>query len=130
MGMAQGTSHFLHLLLRPLFPFLVRDVGVSWAPPGRLVTTFFAVSGAGQALSGFVVRRAAPPGATGRVYGTVDSGLDLGFAMGAPLLGAFIDRDMPAWVFSGAALALMIGVASASLVGLRPTRVRPAAARA
>ena len=57
VGLAHGTSHFFHLLLPPLFPFFVRDFGVSYAQLGLLVTVFFVVSGVGQALAGFVVDR-------------------------------------------------------------------------
>jgi predicted MFS family arabinose efflux permease len=79
------------------------------------------LAGFGTGLAGpsrdMLIRRAAPPGATGRVYGTVYSGLDLGFAVSAPLFGALLDRHQPAAVFYGAALALMIGTAAASRVG-------------
>ena len=64
-----------------------------------------------------LIKRASPPDATGRVYGTVYSGLDLGFAIGAPVFGAVMDRGQPSFVFFGAALALMMGVLSAGLVG-------------
>ena len=69
-----------------------------------------------------LIKRAAPPGATGRVYGTVYSGLDLGFALAAPIFGAFMDHGHPQGVFWGAAIVLIMGVASATLVGqgLRP----------
>ena len=56
--------------------------------------------GFGAGLAGpsrdMLIKRAAPPGATGRVYGTVYSGLDLGFAMAAPVFGALLDRGGPA----------------------------------
>ncbi len=81
------------------------------------------VAGFGTGLAGpsrdMLIKQAAPPGATGRVYGTVYSGLDLGFALAAPVFGALLDRDMPAWIFYGAAASLMFGVASAALVGWR-----------
>jgi hypothetical protein len=76
-----------------------------------------------------LIKRAAPPGATGRVYGTVYSGLDLGFALAAPVFGALLDHGSPSGVFAGAALALLAGVASAALVGARVARVRRAAAK-
>jgi len=58
-------------------------------------------------------------GATGRVYGTVYSGLDLGFALAAPIFGAVLDGGHPGGVFYGAALAMAFGVLSAGLIGLR-----------
>ena len=57
VGLAHGTSHFSHLLLAPLFPIFIRDFGLSYSDVGLLMTVFFAISGAGQALSGFVVDR-------------------------------------------------------------------------
>jgi len=57
IGLAHGCSHFFHLLLPPLFPFFIRDFGLSYAELGLLVTVFFVVSGIGQALGGFVVDR-------------------------------------------------------------------------
>ena len=69
-----------------------------------------------------LIKRAAPPGATGRVYGTVYSGLDLGFALAAPLLGRMMDAGQAGGIFQVAAAALLMGVGSAALVGrgLRP----------
>src|SRR5690349_4526271 len=31
VGLAHGSSHFCHLLLPPLFPFFIRDFGLSYA---------------------------------------------------------------------------------------------------
>jgi MFS family permease len=60
VGIAHGTSHFFHLLLPPLFPWLMRDFGLNFTQVGALMTVFFVVSGIGQALSGFVVDRLGP----------------------------------------------------------------------
>ena len=57
VGLAHGTSHFFHLLLPPLFPWLMRDFSLSYTDVGLLTTTFFVISGIGQALAGFVVDR-------------------------------------------------------------------------
>jgi hypothetical protein len=57
----------------------------------------------------------------------VYSGLDLGFALGAPTFGALLDHGSPTGVFYGAAAMLLLGVASASLVGMRIARTRLAA---
>jgi MFS family permease len=57
IGAAHGVSHFFHLLLPPLFPWLRDAFGLSWSELGLLVTVFFVVSGVGQALAGFVVDR-------------------------------------------------------------------------
>jgi MFS transporter, FSR family, fosmidomycin resistance protein len=57
VGLAHGTSHFFHLMLPPLFPWLMRDFSLSYTEAGVLMTVFFVVSGVGQALAGFVVDR-------------------------------------------------------------------------
>ncbi len=94
--------------------------GLGWLP-GMASAASVALAGLGTGLAGpsrdMLIKRAAPPGATGRVYGTVYSGLDLGFALAAPIFGAIMDHGAPAGVFHGAALTLMLGVASAWVVG-------------
>jgi MFS transporter, FSR family, fosmidomycin resistance protein len=55
VGMAHASSHFGHMLLPTMFPFLMRDFGLSFAQMGALVSVVFVVSGVGQALAGFLV---------------------------------------------------------------------------
>ncbi len=57
VGLAHGTSHFYHLALAPLFPWLKEAFALSYSELGLLMTVFFIVSGTGQALAGFVVDR-------------------------------------------------------------------------
>ena len=57
VGAAHCTSHFFHLMLAPLFPWIKIEFGLSYAELGLVMTAFFVVSGIGQALSGFVVDR-------------------------------------------------------------------------
>jgi MFS family permease len=57
VGFAHGTSHFFHFVMPPLFPYLMKEFGLSFTQAGGLMTTFFVVSGIGQALAGFVVDR-------------------------------------------------------------------------
>jgi MFS family permease len=57
VGIAHGVSHFFHLILAPLFPWLKEAFSLSYAELGLLMTVFFVVSGIGQALAGFVVDR-------------------------------------------------------------------------
>jgi len=60
VGVAHSISHFSQLLLAPLFPWLKEEFAVSYAELGLLMTIFFVVSCAVQALSGFVVDRFGP----------------------------------------------------------------------
>lgn len=57
VGFAHGTSHFFHFVMPPLFPYFMRDFGLSFTQVGALMSVFFVVSGAGQAMAGFVVDR-------------------------------------------------------------------------
>jgi FSR family fosmidomycin resistance protein-like MFS transporter len=57
VGLAHGVSHFYHLILAALFPWLKPAFGLSYAELGLLMTVFFIISGVGQALAGFVVDR-------------------------------------------------------------------------
>ncbi len=57
IGFAHGVSHFFHLLLPPLFPWLMHDFGLSFTGIGATMTLFFLVSAIGQALAGFLVDR-------------------------------------------------------------------------
>ena len=57
IGLAHGSSHFFHMLLPPLFPWLIGEFGFSYSELGLLVSVFFVISGVGQALAGFVVDR-------------------------------------------------------------------------
>ncbi len=96
--------------------------------PGMMAAGVAALAGFGTGLAGpsrdMLIKRASPPGATGRVYGTVYSGLDLGFALASPIFGAMVDRGITGGVFYGAGTTLLMGVASASLVGMGVARLK------
>lgn len=64
-----------------------------------------------------LVRRAAPSGATGKVFGFVYSGLDLGSAVTPPFLGLLIDRQLPRLVFVAVAAAMFLAISTAFIVG-------------
>ena len=78
------------------------------------VPVLFGLMGFGAGMAGpsrdLIVKRAAPPGATGRVYGVVYSGLDIGQAIAPLAYGALMDRHHPALVWLGIAVvqALLI----------------------
>lgn len=94
IGIAHGLSHFFHLIVAPLFPWLKADYGYSYAELGFIMTVFFIISGCCQALAGFVVDR----------YGagrTLIGGLAC-LGAGAACLGV---SDSYAGLLAGAALA-------------------------
>ncbi|MBL8337229.1 MAG: MFS transporter [Rhodoferax sp.] len=57
VGLAHASSHFSHLLLPLMFPVFMKEFGLSYAELGLLMTSFFVVSGIGQATGGFLVDR-------------------------------------------------------------------------
>ena len=87
-----------------------------------LAATGFAV-GIGGPSRDMMIKKATPKGATGRVYGMVYSGLDVGFAISPVMFGMFMDRGWFSMTFYGAALVLLLAVGAALGVGRR-TSVR------
>ncbi len=75
-----------------------------------------------------LVRAAAPPGASGKVFGFVYSGLDLGGTIAPALVGLLLDAGRPRAVFWVIALASLLAVAVALGVRTPPARPAPAAA--
>lgn len=57
VGIAHASSHFFHLVLPSLFPWLMKEFALSYTQVGFLMTVFFVISGVGQAIAGFVVDR-------------------------------------------------------------------------
>jgi MFS family permease len=112
---------------------LLAAVGLGWLP-GSAAVVLAALAGLGTGIAGpsrdMLIKRAAPPGATGRVYGTVYSGLDLGFAVAPPLLGGLMDRGDASGIFYAAAFSLVFAVVSATWVGTRVAASRKASVAA
>jgi MFS family permease len=59
-----------------------------------------------QPARDMLVRRAAPPGSAGRVFGIVSTGFNIGGTVGPLLFGWLMDHGQPRWVF-GAAVVFM-----------------------
>ncbi|QTD43977.1 MFS transporter [Ottowia testudinis] len=83
-----------------------------------LAATGFAV-GVGGPSRDMMIKKATPKGATGRVYGTVYSGLDMGFAIAPLIYGFFMDRAMYTATLMLAAVFLTLSVVAALGVGKR-----------
>ncbi len=96
-------------------------VAGSGVVPGWVAMLLTVLAGVGTGVSvpsrDMLIKKMVLPGATGRVYGTVYSGLDLGFALAAPVWGWLLDAGMPSAIFFGAAGVLMLGVVSAWWAG-------------
>jgi len=87
----------------------------SW--PAAMVPALFGVMGLGAGIAGpsrdLLVRQATPPGATGRVYGVVYSGLDVGMTIAPLVFGALMDAGAHRGVWLGVALAQLVLIATA-----------------
>ena len=87
IGFVHGVSHFFHLLLPPLFPWLMPEFGLSFTAIGTTMTVFFVVSGIGQASAGFLVDRfGAARVLGGGIACFALAGVLLYFANGYPML--------------------------------------------
>jgi FSR family fosmidomycin resistance protein-like MFS transporter len=78
-----------------------RAVGPAWLPGLMAVTGAFL--GATQPSRDLLVRGAAPRGATGKVFGFVYSGLDVGSVLMPPVNGWLLDHGEPGAIFLAAA---------------------------
>jgi FSR family fosmidomycin resistance protein-like MFS transporter len=106
---------------------LVGVVGTIYPGPVLLATCM----GVAGFMSGMIapsrdmlVRAAAPPGASGRVFGIVTTGFNIGGTIGPMLGGWIMDHGLPRFVFYASVLFMLITVAMALASerrGKRPT---------
>jgi len=75
--------------------------------------------GVGGPSRDMMIKKATPKGATGRVYGMVYSGLDVGFATSPLVFGVFMDRGWYGLTLVGASCVLLLSVLVALGVGKR-----------
>jgi len=107
---------------------------IGYAPLAPLaVPVLFALMGVAAGIAGpsrdLIVKRAAPEGATGRVYGVVYSGLDIGQAFAPLVFGPLLDLHRPSDVWLGIAIAQALLITTAVNVHrARRTALEPAAA--
>jgi MFS family permease len=82
-----------------------------------VVPLLFGAMGLGSGIAGpsrdLLVKQATPEGATGRVYGVVYSGLDVGMAFSALMFGALMDAGQYRLVWVGVAMALVMLIVNA-----------------
>lgn len=93
----------------------------AWGTCVLIASTGFAI-GVGGPSRDMMIKQATPVGATGRVYGLVYSGMDVGFAIAPAAFGVLMDRGYYASVLVGASMTLMIAVFLALGVGRRTIR--------
>jgi MFS transporter, FSR family, fosmidomycin resistance protein len=89
--------------------------------PALAVPVLFGAMGFGAGLAGpsrdLLVKRSAPEHATGRVYGVVYSGLDIGQAIAPLIFGTLLDHGQPALVWLGIGVAQGVLIVTAFNVG-------------
>lgn len=87
------------------------SIGLGTWPP-LAVPVLFGLMGFGAGLAGpsrdLLVKQATPEGATGRVYGVVYSGLDVGMTVAPLIFGALMDGGHHRAVWIGVAIAQML----------------------
>lgn len=88
---------------------------VALAPiPAAAVPVFLAIAGFASGMTNpsrdLIVRQTTPPGSTGKVYGFVYSGIDVGSMVMPVLFGWMLDQSMPRGVFLVMVLALAMTV--------------------
>jgi MFS family permease len=74
-------------------------------------------AGVGGPSRDLMIKQATPKGATGRVYGMVYSGMDVGFAIAPALFGVFMDHGWYAATLVGVSMTLVVSAALAVVVG-------------
>lgn len=98
------------------------------APPMLAIIVLFGLAGLGLGLAfparDLLVRGVTPKGASGKVFGFVYSGLDVGTALVPPLFGWFIDAGHPRAVFLVG--ALLFGLTIFSVFATRAATARRA----
>lgn len=94
--------------------------------PGWSVPLLFAAMGVSAGIANpprdMLIKRATPPGATGRVYGVVYSGLDIGMSTSPLIFGMMMDARSPQLVWFGIAAAQAALIVGAFRAG-RASRV-------
>lgn len=101
--------------------------------PPVLVPVLFGVMGFVSGVAGpsrdLLVKRSTPPNATGRVYGVVYAGLDIGQALAPLVFGRLMDHAQYTSVIVGLALVQGVLIASAfNVTRVRRTALMPASA--
>ena len=89
--------------------------------PSLMVPVLFGLmgfcAGTGGPSRDLIVKRSTPPHSTGRVYGVVYSGLDIGQAIAPLIFGTLMDLHQNRGVFIGLALVQAVLIATALNVG-------------
>jgi FSR family fosmidomycin resistance protein-like MFS transporter len=133
-GWSMGDSqHAERIVSLSLAAALVVALTIGYLPmPIWVSTALFGVmgfaAGIGTPARDLLVKRAAPPGATGRIYGIIYAGLDVGVAAAPALFGVVMDARWPSGVWVGVALAYVLMIVCANLLSRQSVERLKAAA--
>ncbi|MBM3523694.1 MAG: MFS transporter [Alphaproteobacteria bacterium] len=94
-----------------IFLSVLEPVPAVYGLPVLMALAGFAVGTTGPSRDS-IVRRATPPGSSGRIYGFVYSGLDLGSTLAPSIFGLMVDRGTPVAVYAVVVGALLLSVFS------------------
>lgn len=123
---AKTARHERIIALALCVAALLAWVTASGIAPSALAIVLMAGIGFGSGLAGpsrdLMIRAAAPKNATGRVYGVVYSGLDVGMAAAPILFGALMDAGHPSWLFIGIGAFQLMATLTALNVGSKNAR--------
>jgi MFS family permease len=104
----------------------------SGALPLGAVSAVMALSGFSMGFTGpsrdMLVRAATPRGSSGKVFGFVYSGLDVGALIAPPVYGWLLDRGAPRAMFGVIAAIMVVMIATVVQVRRRVVQVQPAPA--
>jgi MFS family permease len=98
---------------------------IGWLlPPFAVVLAMIGAAGLCVGMTApsrdLIVRGATPPGATGKVFGFVYSGLDIGSSVAPVAFGWLIDNGMPKAIFVLIGVVLIVTIATAMQVRQQP----------
>lgn len=102
---------------------------VAVAPiPAAAVPLLLAISGFAAGVTNpsrdMIVRHTTPPGATGKVYGFVYSGIDVGSMLMPVIFGWMLDQNNPRGVLLAMVIALLITIVTVLNLPTRPVQPR------
>lgn len=122
-GDVAGTGFALSAVITLVIAILTPPVPVLIIAMGMVGFLFGII----QPSRDMLVRKVAPPGTAGRVFGIVSTGFNIGGIVGPLLFGWLMDNGAPRWVF-GAAVVFMAATAFVAFLEDRRPRRPPLAA--
>lgn len=122
-----GLTAAAAMAVSALLVLLVASVGLPATAIAVLFGMFGMLQGSMRPARDMMTRAVTPPGATGRVFGFVSTGLNVGSAVTPVLLGWLLDLGHPQAVFYIITMVLLLGITTVGIARTRPAP-KPSAA--